>query len=382
MREYIPTYHHFRSSGIRHQHGHRVAVKDLPQAVFAEVALTSEIHDGDRELICSTARTVIARCFSKSGRLVMPDENYFFFEDECCRLADAEPCPTSFTVGKRIANAMSYISCFGPITALVMFQSPLWIIAMTIPLLMLTLVVSKVTDMLAWKYLHRRELIRTTSVAAVRMLHHVGYDGLDIASSTTIPSDTLAVVVGKTAPAIADTPCVQPRIKAVREALAHLDGEWLAYTCDLEAYFLTKPMLRDATVRATKAYQDALYALREQVMSMPRSPSEDILRSAETAADTALTAWHDANDHAARIGVSDLSPLERTTLRRLHKLMSQLCDTSTPREMWGTLTEAILRETDKLTTVKVSLRDLRHVPSLENRMMAQIGGLSNNPSTC
>ena len=52
------------------------------------------------------------------------------------------------------------------------------------------------------------------------------------------------------------------RISGVHDAVAQLDAEWLAYEQDLEAYHLTKPVLRDLGVAETAAYRSALYDLR------------------------------------------------------------------------------------------------------------------------
>lgn len=49
------------------------------------------------------------------------------------------------------------------------------------------------------------------------------------------------------------------RISGVHDALAQLDAEWLAYERDLEAYYLTKPVLRDLGVAETAAYRSALF---------------------------------------------------------------------------------------------------------------------------
>lgn len=52
------------------------------------------------------------------------------------------------------------------------------------------------------------------------------------------------------------------RIAGVQAALAQLDAEWLSYEMDLDAYYLTKPLLRDPAVAQTAAYRSALYELR------------------------------------------------------------------------------------------------------------------------
>jgi hypothetical protein len=162
------------------------------------------------------------------------------------------------------------------------------------------------------------------------------------------------------------------RITGVQDAVAQLDAEWLAYEHDLEAYYLTKPVLRDLGVAETAAYRTALYELRNLAEMLSDSSTGPELDAAERAADAALLAWGAANDHARAVGVSDRSPTERAALRRLHALVGQLADPSTPKVMWASLVDAISREMGKLSTVPTSWDHLSRVPALEYRNLAAI----------
>lgn len=155
------------------------------------------------------------------------------------------------------------------------------------------------------------------------------------------------------------------RIAGVHAAIEQLDAEWLSYTLDLAEYYLTKPVLRDDSVAQTAAYRAALYELRERAEGLGEHPSDKRLGKAERAAEAALLAWGEANDHALAVGVSDRSLTERIALRRLHKLVTQLCDPGTPRDSRQGLVEAISREMDKLVTVPTSWRHLSSLPALE-----------------
>lgn len=171
------------------------------------------------------------------------------------------------------------------------------------------------------------------------------------------------------------------RIAEVRAALSQLDAEWLAYEQDLEAYYLTKPVLRDLNVPETAAYRAGLYDLREQTEALTDSATDRQITAAEHAAEAALLAWGTANDHAASVGVTDRSPTERAALRRLHALVSQLAHPSTPKPMWTSLTEAITREMAKLTTVPSSWNHLLRLPALEHHDLAAIGDRANDEAT-
>lgn len=157
------------------------------------------------------------------------------------------------------------------------------------------------------------------------------------------------------------------RIAGVEAALAQLDAEWLSYELDLEAYYLTKPVLRDVSVAETAAYRSALYELRSLADALGETSTGAQIAAAEQAADAALMAWGAANDHALAVGVSDRSPTERAALRRLHALTALLADPSTPKPMWSSLVDAITHEMGKLSTVPASWEHLTRVPALEYR---------------
>lgn len=151
-----------------------------------------------------------------------------------------------------------------------------------------------------------------------------------------------------------------------------LDAEWLSYEMDLDAYYLTKPLLRDPAVAQTAAYRSALYELRILAERLGKSSTDAELNETEQAAEAALMAWGEANDHALAIGLSDRSPTERAALRRLHALTAQSADRSTPKTMWPSLIGAITREMSKLMTVPASWDHLSRVPALEQRNPAAI----------
>lgn len=171
------------------------------------------------------------------------------------------------------------------------------------------------------------------------------------------------------------------KIADVHAALSQLDAEWLAYTMDVTAYYLTKPVLRDADIPQTAAYQVALYELRERSEGLGDHSSDSQIQAAEKAADSALQAWAAADDHALTVGVSDRSPTERAALRRLHALIGQLGDPSTPKPMRDTIVEAMAREMDKLTTVPASREHLAALPALAGRNFDAIAsGRSKQPT--
>ncbi len=162
------------------------------------------------------------------------------------------------------------------------------------------------------------------------------------------------------------------KIADVKATLRALDSEWLAYEMDLEAFFLTKPLLRDPEVPQTAAYMSALDELRTHAESLMESSTPNDVALAERAAGAAKTAWAEANAHAAAVGISDCSPGERAALRRVRGLVAQLSDPATPRPMWAGLTDAISREMAKLTVHPMTWSHLPRMPALQSRVPAAL----------
>lgn len=155
------------------------------------------------------------------------------------------------------------------------------------------------------------------------------------------------------------------RVAGVHAALARLDEEWLEYESDWHAWSLAKPLLHVPDVPQTAAYNDALYDLREITYTLADTASVTDIVAAEKAADAALSAWDIAQDHAAAIGIADRSPLEQRTLRRLHHLVGQLADPSTPKPMWQGLITQIDRQLKNLETVPITWSHIQHLSALE-----------------
>jgi hypothetical protein len=174
-------------------------------------------------------------------------------------------------------------------------------------------------------------------------------------------------------PSNQETPLDAMRVNAVRDALTQLDREWLEYELDTEAYYLTKPVLRDTSIPQVLAYRESLYELREAVDALDTDVTEDKLAAAEHATETTLTAWGDANDYALKIGVSDRTPVERVALRRMHGMVAQLASPSTPKMMWPTLVSSIEREMHKLTTVPVTWKAIAAQPSIDRAVLQLTG---------
>lgn len=155
------------------------------------------------------------------------------------------------------------------------------------------------------------------------------------------------------------------RIADIHAAINELDAEWLDYQLDLDAWFLTKPQLRNLNDPVIKAYRDAHAALRDHADNLTNHSTDTQITAAEDAARTALKAWGTANHHALSIGVSALTPSEEAALHTLHGLVAQLNDRATPKAMWPNLITAITRTMNKLTTVPFTLRDIAKLPVIE-----------------
>lgn len=166
-------------------------------------------------------------------------------------------------------------------------------------------------------------------------------------------------------PAPEQVRAVARRVADVRAVLERLESEWLAYELNWEAYCLTKPLLRDNDVAETKAYNDAMFDLRERSAALAGQVTEGQLQAAEDAAEAAMRAWDMANDHARAIGIDDRSLIERRALRRLHSLVNQLADPGTPRAMRGELIDGIAVQLTQLSTVPIAWTQIVKLPEIQ-----------------
>ena len=162
------------------------------------------------------------------------------------------------------------------------------------------------------------------------------------------------------------------RVTEVHAAVAELDTEWLEYSLDTNAWFLSKPQLRNDNDPVIAAYRQAQAELRDLTEDLTSLSTDTEIAAAQQAARRALTAWGDANTHALKIGVSDLSPSEEAALKQLHGLVNTLNDRSTPREMWAELKSAIIRNMDKLIVTSFDLNVIADLPVIagESRLRA------------
>lgn len=155
-------------------------------------------------------------------------------------------------------------------------------------------------------------------------------------------------------------------IADVHAAITELDTEWLEYQLDTHAWFLAKPQLRNLNDPIIKTYREAEAELRDRTEELTDTSTDEQIAAAQDAARHALKAWGNANRHALKIGVTNLSPSEEAALGTLHGLVGQLNDRATPKEMWPQLINAITRTMTKLTTVPCTLADIAKLPVIES----------------
>lgn len=174
------------------------------------------------------------------------------------------------------------------------------------------------------------------------------------------------------------------KIAEVHAAIKELDDEWVQYRLSTYDWHLGKPALRNPHDPVTKAFTDAHGELLALSDDLSPSATDKHIDAAHDAARRALKAWGEANNHAIKIGVSNLSASEEAALTRLHGLVNQLNDRSTPKEMWPQLISAITRTMDKLVTVPYNLSDIAELPVIhaESRLRAleQAPAASEEPS--
>lgn len=153
----------------------------------------------------------------------------------------------------------------------------------------------------------------------------------------------------------------------IRQALSDLLDEWGRYRLDIEAWYITKPLLRDVTgtVSTTVAYENAMQNLIAAVDDLRDDVSQDEIDAAATLADTAWSAWHEANEYAAQVGLGDRTPTERAALQRLGKLVERLTRCSSTDPELALIKREIQTCLDRVSTVSVSWVDITELPAIE-----------------
>ncbi|BBX30565.1 hypothetical protein [Mycolicibacterium alvei] len=159
----------------------------------------------------------------------------------------------------------------------------------------------------------------------------------------------------------------QLTVAQARQTLIDLHSEWLAYKLDTEAWYLTKPLLRDTTgtVPTTVAYENAMHDLATAVEDLVDDAPQHRINTVGQLADTAWSAWYAANEYATKTGLGDRTPTERAALERLAKLVDRLTRASTGDPELPLVKREIQSCLDKISTVAVSWRDIAELPAIE-----------------
>lgn len=153
----------------------------------------------------------------------------------------------------------------------------------------------------------------------------------------------------------------------VQQAVDDLLGEWAKYQLDIEAWYVTKPLLHDTTgtVATTVAYERAMQALIAAADDLPPDAAPDRINEALQLADAAWDAWHAADEYAAKAGLGDRTPNERAALQRLGRLVERLTRSAATDPELPMIKRSIQDCLDRITTVSVSWTDIATLPAIE-----------------
>ena len=174
-------------------------------------------------------------------------------------------------------------------------------------------------------------------------------------------------------PVAGDDDLARRRADAAR-SLDDLLAAWGHYKLDTEAWYLTKPLLHDTTgtVATTVAYTSAMTDLAAAVDALGEHSTANDVDHTLALADRAWAAWHDANDHAAAVGLDDRSPTERAALQRLNKLVTRLTRSSADDPELAAVKRDITACLDRIHTVSVSWADIAALPALDQQLIPQL----------
>ncbi|WP_133062610.1 hypothetical protein [Mycolicibacterium peregrinum] len=159
----------------------------------------------------------------------------------------------------------------------------------------------------------------------------------------------------------------QLTVAQARQTLIDLHSEWLTYKLDTEAWYLTKPLLRDTTgtVPTTVAYENAMHDLATAVEDLADDAPQHHINTVGQLADTAWSAWYTANEYATKVGLGDRTPTERAALERLAKLVDRLTRAGADDPELPLVKREIQSCLDKISTVAVSWKDIAELPAIE-----------------
>lgn len=165
-----------------------------------------------------------------------------------------------------------------------------------------------------------------------------------------------------------------PTVPDVRASLSALLDEWAAYEMDPQRFYIDMPALHDktGTVQTTVEYERALGELIAAVDELRADSPADDIATAHTLADQAWTRWHQAVDHAARVGLDDRSPTERRALQRLGRLVARLQNSPASDPELLMVKDSIGMCLDQLTTVSVGWKQITNLPGLDPLVRAQL----------
>jgi hypothetical protein len=125
--------------------------------------------------------------------------------------------------------------------------------------------------------------------------------------------------------------------RRARERFHALRAEYAAFECDAMEV-LRLPALADVTVPSTARFVDAF--AEAQALETDAFPPADHATSFVSAVDRAERAWKAAREAADRIRLSGLSPVERSTVERVIKLLTTARDSDNDAERLAAYTRA------------------------------------------
>lgn len=114
-----------------------------------------------------------------------------------------------------------------------------------------------------------------------------------------------------------------------RSRFAVLRGEYAAYECD-PMNVLRLPALADVSVPSTARFVEAF--AQAQALDSDALPPPQHVAAFTAAVERAGRAWQAARDAAERIRLSGLSPVERSTVERVIKLLTTARDSDSDAE--------------------------------------------------
>lgn len=142
---------------------------------------------------------------------------------------------------------------------------------------------------------------------------------------------------------------VEEQWNKAEATLSDVSDSYAAFNADVADQIFTRPLLADTTEPHTAAFISAYNAAQAAAFTS-RPDDKKLADTALAEAVAARDAWDAASAHARNVGLGDLNPRQRVSLRRASRLLEQALDPGTTSDNRNNLIDKIVDLVTDVTT--------------------------------